>query len=355
MGRSKFLLPIVLMMSSVTLTAGTVARAAIDWGSGAVKINTSIVDTDNQQLVGEPLFVDYRALCLTEDVESHQGKISPEMIQKGLDLLADYKKQALAAAAAAGYEEVEFSGIATASFRKALNGREPLERSENELGIPFRIISQDEEAHLGLMTARALYPYAGDELVAWDNGNGSFQISAEDENGFHVYRGPLGVGTVRMMLERDMRGKPVVEGEESPNPVSLVEAFALAGRIIRELPPVPEWFTEKAATGQMSVVSWGGSANALMMVARAVYLDSAITEATITREDVHAMIATWVHKTDAYFDNADVHRKTVLAAVLVASIMHHFGIETVQFKFSLGSTSGMLIAPEYWPATAQVQ
>ncbi|MCE5318888.1 MAG: hypothetical protein LLG04_16190, partial [Parachlamydia sp.] len=115
-------------------------RAAIDFGSGSVKIQVALMD--------QPLLKKTIPLSLSEDVASHGGSISEEMKSKAQTILQTFKEEALAAAASRGYSQVEFSGIATAVFRKAENGKVLLQQLENTLGIPFRIISQDEEGKL---------------------------------------------------------------------------------------------------------------------------------------------------------------------------------------------------------------
>lgn len=175
-----------LMVGVATLPAQTAARAAIDWGSGAIKINSSLIDLESQQIVGESLLSDYVLLDLTEDV-ANLGSIGPEMAQKGMTILAGLKEQTLAAAAEAGFSEVEFSGVATAAFRKASNGHELLDHVTQELGIPFQILSQEAEGRLGYLTAMALYPTVPRQsLVAYDSGNGSFQITAQGQDGLHT-------------------------------------------------------------------------------------------------------------------------------------------------------------------------
>lgn len=50
------------------------------------------------------------------------------------------------------------------------------------MGIRFQILQQEEEGKLGFFTAKTLFPRISDEaLLAWDSGNGSFQIAASDK------------------------------------------------------------------------------------------------------------------------------------------------------------------------------
>lgn len=158
------------------------------------------------------------------------------------------------------------------------------------------------------------------------------------------------------MLARDIRGGALLEPYESGNPVSFVEALDLASRITALLPPVPDWYCEMAQQGPLTIGSGGDGEGIVALVARAAALDPRLAEATVTLADVHAVIASWLYKTDAYFDAAGVHRKSLTAAILLATVMHHFGIQEVQFTQCLGNTVGMLIAPEFWQQqTVEVQ
>lgn len=185
------------------LSAENIVRAAIDFGSGVVKIQMVEIDTEENRIVGESLLAKYIPLGLTEDVATHDGLISEEMKQKAISILHGFKEEALNAAAREGYSEVEFTGIATAVFRKAQNGSDLLQIFEENLGIRFQILPQEEEGKLGFLTAKALYPNTPEaSLLAWDSGNGSFQMTTKEGENYQIYQGPLGHGTVRVLLSK---------------------------------------------------------------------------------------------------------------------------------------------------------
>lgn len=328
-------------------------RAAIDFGSGAVKIQMAVVDTVEKRIIGKPLFAKYVPLGLMEDVAAHDGFISEEMQQKALTILQGFEKEALAVAGDAGYQSVQFSGIATAVFRKAKNGEELLNIFKKQLGIAFQILPQDEEGKLGLMTAQALYPEVSNaSLLAWDSGNGSFQMTIKEGDSYEVYQGPLGQGTVRVILSKDIRKGPVLQALESGNPVFDNEAIALTEHIIALLPPTPEWLQKKLGEDSLVIATFGDGESIFAITAQAVASlegkTEPINEAILTLTDVQRVVDAYLEMGDEVFNTKRLHIKTVTCAIHLSAIMRHFKIDKIHYKRSIGNTPGMLISPSLW-------
>ena len=329
-----------------------IVRAAIDFGSGTVKIQVAIVDIEKNCILGNPLLAKYTPLCLTEDVETHKGRISEEMAQKALHIIRGFKEEALVAAAHVGYSSVQFTGVATAVFRKAENGNDLLKIFEKQLGIHFQILPQEEEGKLGFLTAKALYPEVLEShLLVWDSGNGSFQISIKENENYSIYQGPLGHGTVRVLLSREIRKGAILQNDNSGNPVSRNEAIELTKQIKALLPPIPDWLHEKLTSEKM-IIATLGDGSIFSFVAQAVLFfngqKESVQEAIITLSDVQRVIDAYVEKEDEVFYAAGLHCKTLTSAVHLAAVMEHLGIETIHYKKSIGNTPGMLIAPHLW-------
>lgn len=102
-----FITLILCSVVNLPLSAQNTARAAIDFGSGAVKIQMVEVDAEENRIVGESLLAKYVPLGLTEDVAMHDGFISEAMYQKAINILQGFKEEALEAAARAGHAEIE--------------------------------------------------------------------------------------------------------------------------------------------------------------------------------------------------------------------------------------------------------
>ena len=221
------------------------------------------------------------------------------------------------------------------------------------MGIRFQILPQEEEGELGFLTATVLYPeVSSDNLLVWDSGNGSFQITAKEKDSFHVYEGPLGHGTVRVMLSKDIRDKPILKGHESGNPLSKNEAIELADKIRKTLPPTPNWFHHKLASEDTVIATFGDGESIFALVAQAVaVLDGSsqpIQDAVISLADVQKVIDTYIEESDEIFDATGLHRKTLTSALHLATVMEYFGMDSIHYSRSIGSTPGMLIAPQLW-------
>merc|ERR1719189_1173206 len=80
----------------------------------------------------------------------------------------------------------ERRAIATEVFRKAANGEQYLAQIKEEFGLAVDMVSQDLEAELGFRTAAALHDGRAQDLICWDSGGASFQITTPSMDG-----GPL--------------------------------------------------------------------------------------------------------------------------------------------------------------------
>lgn len=353
----KLIFSMILCCAFVFVNHGLVAleevRAAIDFGSGAVKYQVGIVDTDDNKIVGEPLLIKQVSLNLTEDVAANGGSISEAMEKQGMIILSALKDEAQVAASQIGQSDVKFAGIATAVFRKAPNGPALLQRFEDELGIHFQILSQEEEGVLGYMTAKVLYPEVPEEdIIAWDNGNGSFQLTGKVGDAYTRYQGPTGYGTVRVILSKDIRNGAVLQPHESGNPVSVQECDELARRVQDLLSPTPAWIMIKLASEKTIVVTYGNSVTLFGCLAESKLVGEGIQnpsqEVTVNRADLKKMIGTYMGKPDAVFDAVGIYNRTLTAAVYALTLMEHLGIEVIHYKKTIGNTSALLIYTPLW-------
>ncbi len=343
----------------MTLSAQTIdpqnkiVRTAIEFGSGSIKILSCIIDVKTQQIMGEPLLSTIVNLKLTEDVAAHDGKISEEMQLQALAIIADLKEQTLTAAANAGDCNVHFVGVATAVFRTAKNGADLLQNIEQQLGIHFQILPQEEESKLGYLSAKALYPETKEQdLIAWDSGNSSFQLTGKNNDQYNLYQAPFGHGSIRILLSKEMRKGPPLGGNESGNPVTAAEAEELMQKIYQLMPAKPDWLQHKLTSEKTQVATWGDGEAVFMLVAQALKAaeggNEPLQQAKISLADVQWIINTYVGQNDQFFEAAGVHRKTLTAAILILSVMNHLGIEEICLKRASGNTPGMLISPMLW-------
>lgn len=325
-----------------------IACAAIDFGSGSLKIQMSLVDPNMRQLVGAPLLSKHHSLGITEDVSKNNGNISKQMEDEAVLTLMQFKEEAQKIAFDSGFSAVHFKGIATAVFRAALNGAAVLNRLDEIIGIKFDIISQEEEGKLGFQTAQAVYQDVPEPfLLSWDSGSGSFQITSKENHAYEVFQGPLGHGTVRLILFREIRQGPVLKTHESGNPITKTEAVALNHKISALLPEIPTWLQDKFNHEEVVVATYGDHESIFSLVAQALAhaknYPLPAKYAHIALADVKAIIDTYIDSEDHVFEKIGIHRKTVAAAIHLSTLMQYFGMEAIHYRQALGNTPGILL------------
>lgn len=341
---------ILCMFSSNTSLQGSMAipkrvsRAAIDFGSGTIKMQVAKVDLSTKEI--EPILTQQVSVNLTEDILTHNGMISPELIEKCYKILSKMKADA---SEEAGSDDVQFAGVATASFRKANNGQALLSQFETNLGIPFKILTQEEEGMLGFMTAQTLFSDQQKEhLIAWDNGNGSFQMTSDDK----VYQGPTGFGVVRLLLSKDIRNEPVLNAQGTDNPISYNEMQQLFVKIQELLPPKTEWLINCLAQESTKIVTFGEGNSLFPVMAQSLAIlrghPETVEEAAITLDDMYWLCNIYIGQSDELFEQHKVYNRTLLGAIYVAAMMKFLGVDTIYYKRSIGNTPGMLIFPALW-------
>lgn len=181
-----------------------VRRAAFDVGSAACKILVADVDlhAGSVPAITNTVLSERVAVPLSDDLAQGQGAcFSERSLMELREVLLEFKRQA---------EELgaeQFAGIATAAFREASNGAAFLLQLREE-GLPIRILSQKREALLGFLTANHLCPeIPAYDIVSWDCGGGSFQITTEVSPEWDSWMKPLGTSVAKTLLLTKVRGQ----------------------------------------------------------------------------------------------------------------------------------------------------
>lgn len=132
------------------------------------------------------------------------------------------------------------AGVATAWARKADNIDIIIKGLENH-GVRMKVLSQMDEGIYGFNAVLNSPDVAGidpQNLIVWDLGGGSFQLSMLDEAGnIHVYNGPHGVESFERELRRELNlpsdsPMPFFAGEELEKALEYV--YEKYGRAILE-------------------------------------------------------------------------------------------------------------------------
>ncbi|GAA1792402.1 Ppx/GppA phosphatase family protein [Agromyces lapidis] len=102
----------------------------------------------------------------------------------------------VAAAAAAREADIdEFLPFATSAIREAANGEEVLARVARETGVELQVLPGEDEANLTFLAVRRWYGWSADNLLLFDIGGGSLELTQGVDEIPDVARSvPLGAG-----------------------------------------------------------------------------------------------------------------------------------------------------------------
>lgn len=323
---------------SIVKQNNTKIRAAFDIGSGMFKMQIAEVDVENKTVV-KNLYRNLVTLGLGDDFNaSADGTLSAEIQKVALETLSKLKEEAIQ------YGATEFTGVVTAVFRKAKNGPDLLQQLIKTSGINLKVVSQAEEGVLGFNTGLALSPeFPENDLLVWDIGNSSFQVSGKDEEETRVYEGPWGASSITKMFLEQIRGGKFELGAVV-NPVTQVEIDQLLELLDKNLSE-SEWLQNKAATNGRFAIGIGDYRSSFMLGTLST------GQNPFSREQLKEAILSLTNKSndDPILVSMDeVDPNVLMRMCLVYAIMKKFDIEQVHFKESAGSTPGLLITNKFW-------
>ena len=222
-------------------------RAAFDIGSGATKLMIADVDVETGQL-GDTVHASERTVKYALDWKTH-GVLSDAVQAEGIKVLHALRTEVLASGCTA------YTAVATEVFRKAPNGAAFLQRVRAELGLEITLVSQQEEAQIGFLTAVAVGRRGRAATIAWDSGGGSFQFSCEATagapSGLRTYVGALGASVATAAMIEHVQKRSLAE-TASPNPVSRDEAQQLVAHCRAQLETPPPWLRGAALATAIS-------------------------------------------------------------------------------------------------------
>jgi hypothetical protein len=228
------------------------AVAAIDVGSGMTKFVVGVFTYKDKKIIEMeklekpiPYGVDWK--------RSNDENLSAEIQEQGIQvfreinaILSKWKEQYKSK-----YPNIELTGVGTEVFRKAKNGEHFLKKVETETGLKIKLISQELEAKLGFLTGKAaLLTIDGEtlkdqfnyneekDLVVYDSGGGSFQITWNDRcNKFPESAGKEELNTVLQPnglapTLHDLLKLQNKDQQATPNPVTYQTAMTLVDKLI---------------------------------------------------------------------------------------------------------------------------
>lgn len=194
-------------------------RAGIDMGSGSTKIQVTEVNIC-QNTLGKVLYEDQRPVAFNADLaKSGNNQLSEAIQQKGLNALTEMVNKANQ------FKPQRITGVATAVFRTASNGQQVIDRFNQQAHVSLKIISQQQEAELGFLSAKAALHESNlndEDLLVWDIGGGSMQMTTyRQQQGVKtvdIYQGKLASVTLKDFITEVLQNKDQ-QADSTPNPI----------------------------------------------------------------------------------------------------------------------------------------
>eukprot|EP00759_Apiculatamorpha_spiralis_P050831 PhF_6_TR491/c0_g1_i1/m.244/K01524/ppx-gppA; exopolyphosphatase / guanosine-5'-triphosphate,3'-diphosphate pyrophosphatase len=247
-----------------------------------------------------------------------------------------------------------FRAFGTAALRNANNGSTIASLLQTRFNIPVTIIDQNHEGILGYRTAMALLPpcapVAPEDVVVWDSGGASFQLTTKQRaggpvvnsvDGFQVFLGLWGNSRVLKTFLQDVQLKPFDRTNQDPHPCTIGECEALQKIIIDDLTPLkPSWLSHLSNTTVIGI----GTSPSMFYIAKQL-----LGKATFTAADIwNVLTQKIVGRTTEEFVAMGLPTPTMIVTklVLIYSVMVTFEMRDVIQVDANGSTVGMLLSHE---------
>jgi exopolyphosphatase/guanosine-5'-triphosphate,3'-diphosphate pyrophosphatase len=247
--------------------------AAIDIGTNSIRLLKAEVN-------GKELISGDKALIMTRIGQgvNETGKLSPEAIERSVEALDVFAKEARAWGAEKVY------ALATSAVRDAENGPDFTARVKRECGLEVEVISGTHEARLGYLGVLAGLSQLDGRVLIIDVGGGSTELIVGDAKGI-IYSKSINVGAVRMT------GKHI-----STDPVSHEEL----GRVQADIDQLADEALKIIQThGVRRAIGIGGTATTLgaMQLEMETYDRFKIQNSAVTLTDISTMNQELAQKT----------------------------------------------------------
>jgi exopolyphosphatase/guanosine-5'-triphosphate,3'-diphosphate pyrophosphatase len=208
---------LLLICLTFSLNAENNIRAALDIGSGATKLRVAEINLQAGKIESILETQSYSVPYSEELAKAADGNFSDELMDRGIQALKD----SVEVAKKHGAEKV--IAVATAAFRSANNSDAYIQRILKETGVQVHIIDQALEGELAFKAVQSHFGVNPHNLVVWDIGGGSLQLTTVDENGkLVIYRGTEASTPFKNYVIEKIQQQPISH-TETPNPMNVKE------------------------------------------------------------------------------------------------------------------------------------
>jgi Tfp pilus assembly PilM family ATPase len=320
-------------------------RHAFDFGSGAMKMKSAIVDVCKnriiQVLANTSKYTQFEKCSVTDEAGNrvipedcvNRAKIAFSELQKDFNVSCN---------------KDECAGIATAWARRTDNADSILDVFRKS-GINLKKISQEQEgsiSYYSVLYGNNIHDTDENDIIVWDIGGASFQFSTLDEDGkLYTYKGPYGISN----FEREIRERyNVLDASYSPyiSGKALAHAMLDASKNIGEKLALDKVLGKKLKSDRVMVFAVGGPMS--QGFNKQMYVPSNVYKTEIERKAIEFQDKTFDNIRNMYPLLPPEYVKSAQAAsILVYGIMNGAGIERMQILDS-AMTDYILVADEFY-------
>ena len=212
--------------------------AAFDIGSGTTKYQVADINTCEKKIAQVHLKSSF-AVGFKSDLQMSSDKKFSDSILKTFETeYLKHQKQILE------LKPDQILGVATQAFREALNAEEVIQKIKDQYKIQVQVITQKQEGELGFLSVQTLLGQSKDDILIWDIGGGSQQLTYFNKEQLSVIESQVASVTFKeAVIEKILHKDP--KKIKSPNPLNSKQiqkatkhSHKLAQKVNQQLRPI---------------------------------------------------------------------------------------------------------------------
>jgi len=329
-----FILTCLMGILPITLEAATTIRAALDIGSGATKLRVAEVDLKTSQIVNILESKSFTTPYQEKLSKSSEGVFDHDVMEIGLNSL----KESVEIAKKYGAEKV--IAVATAAFRKAKNSETFIQKIYEETGIEVNVIDQGLEGELAFKAVQSQLGVPPADLVVWDIGGGSLQLTTVDPKGeLIIYRGNEASTPFKNFVIEEIQDKKISH-INSPNPLNVKEIMQANAHAQRLAQKVDRVIKDKINAPQTIIVGVGN----IFGYQLTSMFDN---QKSFTRDGLVGAVADLAGKSDRDVGGGDFANVYVTNAALILGFMEGLDINQMQIT-DINPADGAFFYAPFW-------
>lgn len=314
--------------------SATVVRATLDIGSGATELRIAEVNLKKQKikrvLASRAFAIHYQQQLS----KSTDGNFDAKIMEEGIEALKE------AAKLAKEYHAEKVIAVATEAFRAAGNADEYINNIYKETGIQVYVIDQDLEGQLAFQAARSHLKVPSSELLVWDIGGGSLQLTSLDSDGnYQIYKGLDASVSFKNYVLESIQHHNLMK-VNSPNPMAFSEIMHAQFYARRLAKKVDSIFKAKIKNPNTTIVGVGK-----IFGYRIAKIGS--EKEAISRDEMVAEVASLVNKSDEDIGKGSYTDVYVTNAILILGLMEGLNIQKMKIA-DINPADGAFFYSAFW-------